>query len=85
MVVDPYQFVAWKEGRFVFQDQNLCEIMKTLSKWYNVDVVFARENLKNIRFTGNLQRYSDIGKVLRKIGKTNEVKFSIENKQITIR
>jgi len=82
--VDPYQFIAWKEGRFVFEDQNLGEIMKTLSKWYNVDVVFAREDLKNIRFTGNLPRYSNFDEILTKIGKTNEVKFRIENKMITI-
>lgn len=83
--VNPYQYIAWKDGRFVFDDQNLCEIMKTLSKWYNVDVVFAREELKNFRFTGNLERYSDFGEVLKKIQKTNEVEFTIENKQITIR
>lgn len=83
--VDPYQYVAWKEGRFVFEDQNLAEIMKILSKWYDVNVVFAREDLKNLRFTGNLQRYSDFGEILKKIQKTNEVEFIIENKQITIR
>jgi len=83
--VDPYQFIAWKEGRFVFNDQNLGEIMKTLSKWYNVEVVFDREDLRNIRFTGNLQRYSDFGDVLKKISKTNEMKFIVENKKITIR
>ena len=83
--VDPYQYVAWREGRFVFDDQNLDEIMKMLSKWYNVEVVFAREDLRNIRFTGNLERYSDFGEVLKKIQKTNEVEFIIENKQITIR
>lgn len=83
--VDPYPYVAWKEGRFVFEDQNLAEIMKILSKWYDVNVVFAREDLKNLRFTGNLQRYSDFGEILKKIQKTNEVEFIIENKQITIR
>jgi ferric-dicitrate binding protein FerR (iron transport regulator) len=82
--VDPYQYTAWKEGRFVFLDQNLGDIMKTLSKWYNVDVVFAKDELRGIRFTGNLERYSDFGKVLSKIGKTNEVKFNIENRLITI-
>jgi len=76
--VNPYQYVAWKDGRFVFDDQNLSEIMKTLSKWYNVDVVFAREEPKNFRFTGNLERYSDFGDVLKKIQKTNEVEFTIK-------
>lgn len=84
-IIDPYSYVAWKNGRFVFQDQNLEEIMKTLSKWYNVEVVFANQELRNYRFTGDLQRYADFGEVLGKIGKTNEVNFTIENKLITIR
>ena len=83
--VDPYLYVAWKEGRFVFEDQKLDEIMQTLSKWYNVEVVFERDDMRNIRFTGNLPRYSDFNEVLKKMGKTNEVSFSIENKQIKIR
>lgn len=81
--VDFYQYVAWKEGRFVFDDQKLEDIMKTLSKWYDVEVVFTGKN-KDIRFTGNLPRYSDFDDILKKIGKTNEIKYTIENKKITI-
>ena len=82
--VNVYPYVAWKDGRFVFEDQNLGEIMKTLSKWYDVEVIFERDELKNMRFTGNLQRYSNFDDVLKKIGKTNEVNFIVENRQIII-
>jgi transmembrane sensor len=84
-IVDTYSYVAWKDGRFVFQDLNLGDIMKTLSKWYNVEVTFASDELRDFRFTGDLQRYADFGEVLKKIGKTNEVKFIIENNKVTIR
>lgn len=83
--VDVAQYVAWKDGRFVFQDQMLGDIMKTLSKWYDVQVVFANENDKNLRFTGNLERYTDFNNILRKIERTNEVKFEITDKLITIK
>lgn len=83
--VDVNQFVAWKDGRFVFQDQKLEDIMKTLAKWYDVQVVFNREKLKNVRFTGNLQRYSDFSEILTKIERTNEVRFTIDNNVITIK
>jgi len=83
--VDVAQYVAWKDGRFVFQDQMLEDIMKTLSKWYDVQVVFANENDKNLRFTGNLERYTDFNNILRKIERTNEVKFEITDKLITIK
>lgn len=82
--VDPYPYVAWKDGRFVFDDKNLGEIMNMLSKWYDIEVVFTREDLKNIRFTGNLPRYSDFNEILSKISKTNEVKFKIETKRVII-
>ena len=65
--VDVSQYVAWKEGRFVFQNQTLENIMKTLSKWYDVQVVFANENSRNLKFTGNLERYSDFSNILGKI------------------
>lgn len=85
IAVDPYQYIAWKEGRFVFRNQNLEEIMSNLAKWYDVEVLFANEGLKGVKFTGNLKRYEDFGEVLKKIEKTHEVEFQIEGKKITIR
>jgi ferric-dicitrate binding protein FerR (iron transport regulator) len=82
--VDVNQYVAWKNGRFVFRDQTLEEIMRTLSKWYDVQVVFSNEADKQLMFTGNLERYADFGDILAKIEKTNEVNFSINNNTITI-
>lgn len=83
--VDVAQYVAWKDGRFVFQDQMLEDIMKTLSKWYDVQVVFSNEDAKKLRFTGNLERYTDFNNILGKIERTNEVEFEITDKLITIK
>jgi len=83
--VDVFQYIAWKDGRFVFHDRNLEEIMNTLSKWYDVQVTFNREDLKNVRFTGNLQRYADFSDILKKIERTNEVNFEVNNKTIIIK
>lgn len=82
--VDVNRFVAWKNGRFVFQNENLEDIMKTLSKWYDVQVVFTNDEDRKLRFTGNLERYSNFNEILEKIEKTNEVKFAITNNLITI-
>lgn len=83
--VDVGPFIAWKEGRFVFHDQMLSDIMETLSKWYDVQVVFSEEELKNVRFTGNLERRSDFNDILEIIERTDEVKFEITNNLITIK
>ncbi len=83
--VDVTQYIAWKDGRFVFNDLMLEEIMNTLSKWYDVKVVFANEQDRKLRFTGNLERYADFAEILEKIERTNEVNFSINNNEITIK
>ena len=77
-------FIAWKEGRFCFKNQSLNEMMKTLARWYDVEVLFENETVKEIAFTGNLKRYDNLEKILILIEKTNEVKFRIENKIIHV-
>ncbi|NJO89409.1 MAG: DUF4974 domain-containing protein [Chloroflexia bacterium] len=83
--VEVYKYTSWKDGRFNFKDQLLSEIMKTLSRWYDVEIVFKAENAKEMRFTGDLKRYEKIEKILEKIEKTNEVKFEIKDKVITVK
>ena len=83
-IVDVTPYIAWKDGRFVFQDQMLEDIMNTLSKWYDVQVVFANEEDKKLRFTGNLERYVDFSDILGKIERTNEIEFAIANNTIII-
>lgn len=83
--VDVNQYIAWKDGRFVFRDQMLSDIMETLSKWYDVQVTFSDEELKNLRFTGNLERHANFSDILGKIERTNEVTFEITNNLITIK
>lgn len=82
--VDPATFIAWKDGRFVFDDENLGSIMQTLSRWYDVEVIFVHTGRKSVRFTGNLQRSAHIQEILEKIEKTGEVKFRIDEKTITV-
>ena len=36
--VDPDLFMAWKNGRFIFRQDRLGDIMRTLARWYGVEV-----------------------------------------------
>lgn len=57
--VDVSQVAAWKKGLFVFENQNLEQIMLKLARWYNVTVFFRNEAAKTIEFRGNLPKYSN--------------------------
>jgi transmembrane sensor len=84
-VVDPARYIAWKNGRFIFKDERLDDMMSTLSRWYDVHVVFSNQRAKQIQFTGNLERYSDFSEILDLIEKTDEVKFSIKDNLVTVK
>lgn len=48
----------WKDGRFVFRNETLAELKPKLERWFDVDIFFGDEQVKNRRFTGVLGRES---------------------------
>ncbi len=48
----------WKDGRLVFRNESLGELAPKLRRWFDVDIVFADEWVKQRRFTGVLERES---------------------------
>lgn len=83
--VDVNQYIAWKDGRFIFEDRSLGSIMETLSKWYDIRYKFNKEKLKEVKFTGNLERYANFSDILAKIQRTNEVSFKIDKNLVIIK
>jgi hypothetical protein len=83
-IVDTDIFTAWKDGRFVFNNEKLEDIMIRLSRWYNVEVFFQNNESKNIRFSGDLARYEDFNSILEMIEITEKVKFIIKNRSVLV-
>ena len=42
--VDVFNEISWKDGVFSFDGKTLKEIMKVMSRWYDMEVVFKNEN-----------------------------------------
>lgn len=82
--IETMSFVSWRSGQLMFENEELGEIMKTMSRWYDVEVVFASERARHIRFTGTLMRYDDINEVVNKIAKTNEIKIDVNENRIRV-
>lgn len=77
------QAVAWKNGYFQFQEAGLQEIMRQLSKWYDVDVVYEGRPLEK-KFTGEIPRSSTLLQVL-EILQLSQIQLRIVDKQVIIR
>ena len=82
--VDTGLFTDWIEGRFVFKDQRLEEVMGTLARWYSVEVFYATPSVKNWRLSANLGRYEHIDAILKMIQATDKVEIVRKKNTITI-
>lgn len=75
-------FIAWKEGQFVFEGNHLEEIMSVLGKWYDFNVIYREEWIKNIEFAGKLNRSGSIEPILDVIRSTHKLHVDIQGKTI---
>ena len=80
---DTEEVVAWKDGYFVFKNEDIRSIMRKLSRWYNVDVSYSG-NIPDVGFGGNISRSKDISEVLDVLQLTNAVHFKVEGRRITV-
>ncbi len=76
--------ISWKDGRFVFEDQNLEQIMQELSRWYDFDFRFEDESLKQIVFMGSIPRYGEFAAALTLLKKSGGLKFSMQDSIVII-
>jgi len=76
--------IAWKNGYFNFDDEKLESIMRSVSRWYDVDVVFEDESLKSETFGAVTTRFSNIAQLLKIMEQTGDASFGIDGKTIRI-
>jgi len=81
--VDTDDVVAWKNGYFMFVDEDLKSIMSKLSRWYNIDVEYTG-NVDNLKFGGMVSRSKDLAQALKIIEQTESVKIKIEGRRVII-
>lgn len=71
--VDVNRFIAWKEGYFVFRNERLEDVMKTLARWYGVEYHFLDEQSKNVRIGARFGRYDDMTPIIEMLRQTELV------------
>ena len=82
--VDVKTFTSWKNGRFVFEQEPLENIMRTLERWYDIRVIFRDEGAKRISLSGNLKRYGDFSQVMNMLQMTGDVRFELHGNDVYI-
>ena len=83
--IDTAPYEAWHTGIFSFEGYTLESIMEVVSMWYEVDVEFENDRLRNCKFDGVLSRYEPLDNVLKSLNLVMNLKIHREGERIVVR
>jgi transmembrane sensor len=75
--INTEEAIAWKNGMFQFDNADIRVVMRQLSRWYNVEVVYEG-TISNKQFSGKISRSVTAAEAL-EILRFTGVNFRIEN------
>lgn len=80
--VNTEEVIAWRNGYFSLNDENIGSIMRKLSRWYDIQVEF-KGDIPNIILGGEISRSTTLSQAL-KILEVANVHFIVEGKKVTV-
>ena len=82
--VNPQKYLSWREGYLILNSEKLENILKKLSRYYNIVIVINDNQLKNATFSGYLDLKNSPQEVLSVISETTSLSYSIDHEKIFI-
>ena len=85
VTVDVFPYVAWKDGLFVSQNDNLETILRKIARWFDVEIFYQNPELKQKRFFGIMKRQTRLQEVLDVSAKAGDVHFDVNGRVVLVR
>ena len=79
--VNVEEAMAWKDGLFIFNNEELSVIMRQLSRWYDVDVDY--NTIPDRRLYVKISRDVNLSEVLGQFALTSNLKFKVEGRRVS--
>lgn len=83
--VDTELYIGWKDGKMLYDNCPLEEILRDLKRWYSFEVFYSNSHTKQIPFTLNIRKHEKIDGVLELMQKTGRVHFDIKGNTIIVK
>lgn len=78
-------FTSWIEGKYIFKNATLEEIVKKLQRWYDFSINYEDEGLKHNHYSLIADRKTNLDELLEVISYTSNVKLERTNNIINIK
>lgn len=83
--VDTRPYTAWRSGQFVFYEETVESILKKLSRWYDINIFYRNESVKQMVFSGNVRKYDDINTLLEAMEMVGGIAFEVKGRTLIVR
>jgi ferric-dicitrate binding protein FerR (iron transport regulator) len=80
---DVEEAIAWKNDRFVFENDDVGTMLRKMERWYDVDFEYNHE-LDDLEVIGHFSRNRTLSEVLRVLQMNREIKFKIEGRRVVV-
>jgi hypothetical protein len=82
--INEEEILAWTNGEFMFNNENLESVMRKISRWYDIDIIVSPP-LKDITIWGSVSRYGSFEEILEVIKLTNkDIRFKREGRRVYV-
>ncbi|MEG2278296.1 MAG: DUF4974 domain-containing protein [Odoribacter sp.] len=78
-------YLAWKDGRLMFDNCPLEKILEELGRWYAFDVFYQNREVRSAQFSLNMEKHESFEEVLTLIENTGGVRFEIKNHTVIVK
>lgn len=83
--VNVESLIAWRDGVFSFSQCRLESILEELARWYDVDVFYMNQQVKDYHFSAWFMRSSSISEVIAILEKTKKISLDLKGRMLTVK
>ena len=77
-------YTAWRHGQYIFMNESVENILKQLSRWYDIEVFYSNEAAKSVVFSGDVRKYDNINTLLEAMEILGCLHFKINGKTLIV-
>lgn len=82
--IDVLKYTAWKDGYFYYDNTPLEEILNELGRWYDFEVAWEDEALKDLNFKFWAGRYESFERMLTRLNATGRIVMKVDGRQVVV-
>ena len=81
--IDTEEVISWKENLFVFNNEEISEVMRKVSRWYDVEVEYL-DGMAGKRIGGSIPRFGKLEQLMEALKATGLLHYKMEGGTVVV-